>query len=109
MATSWLLVAGAIVAEIAAALLLRRSDGFSRWLPATAALCCFGAAFYVVSLALTRLPMSVVYPVWAGGGTAGVAVVGMLALKEGGGLQKVSGIALVVAGIALLNAVAPGS
>ena len=109
MTAAWLLVAGAIVAEIAAALFLRRSDGFSRWRPAVAALCCFGAAFYVVSLALTRLPMSVVYPVWAGGGTAGVAVVGVSVLGEAGGLQKLGGIVLVVAGIVLLNFAAPGA
>jgi small multidrug resistance pump len=53
--------------------------------------------------------MSIVYPVWAGGGTAGVALVGMAALGERGGLLKVSGIALVVAGIVLLNVAAGGA
>ncbi len=109
MASGWLPVAGAIAAEITAALLLRYSDGFSRWWPSIGALCAFGAAFYVVSLALTSLPMSIVYPVWAGGGTAGVALVGMAALGERGGLLKVSGIALVVAGIVLLNVAAGGA
>lgn len=109
MAAGWLLVACAIATEIAAALCLRRSDGFSRWRPAAAALCCFGAAFYLVSLALTQLPMSVVYPVWAGGGTAGVAVVGVSVLGEAGGLQKLAGIVLVVAGIVLINFAAPGA
>ena len=43
------------------------------------------------------------YPVWAGGGTAGVALVGVLALKEQAGGRKGLGVLLVVVGIVALN------
>jgi small multidrug resistance pump len=103
MTYAWLLVGSAIVAEIAAALGLRFSDGFTRPLPTAFALIAFGSAFYLVSLSLVHLPVSTVYPVWAGGGTAGVALVGVLMLKERAGVSKGLGVVLVVAGIVALN------
>lgn len=104
MTYAWLLVGLAIVAEIAAALGLRFSDGFTKPLPTALALAAFGSAFYLVSLSLVHLPVSTVYPVWAGGGTAGVALVGVLMLKERASVWKGTGIVLVVAGIVALNA-----
>lgn len=103
MTYAWLLVGLAIVAEIAAALGLRFSDGFTKPLPAGFALIAFGSAFYLISLSLVHLPVSTVYPVWAGGGTAGVALVGILMLKEQASALKGLGVVLVVAGIVALN------
>lgn len=103
MTYAWLLVGSAIVAEIIAALGLRFSDGFTRPLPTVLALIAFGSAFYLVSLSLVNLPISTVYPVWAGGGTAGVALVGVLILKEQASVLKGLGVSLVVVGIVTLN------
>lgn len=97
MSFAWLLLGVAIIAEITAALALRFSDGFTKPLPGVLALAAFGAAFYAVSLALKTLPVSVAYPVWAGAGTAGVALLASV--------RKGIGIALVVTGIVLLNLV----
>ncbi|MGR8921420.1 MAG: DMT family transporter [Gammaproteobacteria bacterium] len=109
MMFAWSLVLGAIVAEVTAAVMLRSSDGFSRPLPSAAALGAFAAAFYLVSVALVDLPVSTVYPVWAGGGTAGVALVGVLLLKEKAHLLKGAGVACVVAGIVMLNLASSGA
>jgi small multidrug resistance pump len=103
MTSAWLFVGLAIVAEIAAALGLRFSNGFTKPLPTAFALIAFGSAFYLIILSLMHLPVSTVYPIWAGGGTAGVALVGVLILKERAGVLKGLGVALVVAGIVTLN------
>ena len=103
MTYTWLLVGLAIVAEISAALCLRFSNGFTKPLPTALALTAFGSAFYLISLALVNLPVSTVYPIWAGGGTAGVAFLGVLILREKASLQKGLGIVLVVIGIVILN------
>ena len=108
MSYEWLFVALAIIAEIAAALALRYSHGFSKPLPAILALAAFGSAFYAVSLALVSLPVSTVYPIWAGGGTAGVALLGMFALHEKAGLWKIIGVVMVVTGIVVLNIASTG-
>ena len=96
---AWLLVSLAIAVEIIAALSLRFSQGFTKPLPTVVALGAFGSAFYLISLALVTLPVSTVYPVWAGGGTAGVALLGVLALREKANVEKGLGIVLVVTGI----------
>ena len=76
--------------------MLRASQGFEKLVPAVSALIAFGTAFYLVSLALMELPVSTVYPVWAGGGTAGVALVGMAFLRERTHLLKGICVACVV-------------
>lgn len=103
MTSAWMLVGLAVIAEIAAALGLRLSNGFTKPVPSILSLAAFGLAFYLVSLSLVDLPVSVVYPVWAGGGTAGIAVIGTLVLKEGGGPWKAIGTLLVISGIVVLN------
>ena len=108
MSYDWLFVAFAIIAEITAALALRFSRGFSKPLPTMLALAAFGLAFYAVSLALVSLPVSTVYPVWAGGGTAGVALLGVLILHEKAGLWKGTGVVMVVAGIIVKNVASTG-
>ena len=105
MVYAWLFVGLAILAEISAALFLRYSNGFTKLCPSVSALLTFGAAFYLVSLAMVHLPISTVYPIWAGGGTAGVALVGILLLKERPNALKLIGVALVVTGIVILNRV----
>lgn len=100
---AWGFVGMAIIAEILAAIFLRYSDGFTKPFLSICALITFGSAFYLVSLALVQLPISTVYPIWAGGGTAGVAMVGMLILKEQINFWKIIGIVLVVTGIVTLN------
>ena len=108
MSFDGLFVALAIIAEITAALALRFSHGFSKPLPTVLALTTFGLAFYAISLALVNLPISTVYPIWAGGGTAGVALLGVLVLHEKAGLLKSMGVVMVVAGIVVLNMASTG-
>lgn len=103
MSFAWLLLAMAVAAEITAAMSLRASAGFTRPWYAALALGAFGAAFYAISLVLRELPVSVAYPVWAGGGTAGAALLGVAVLGERASWRKVAGVVLVVAGITALN------
>jgi len=103
MTYAWFFVGFAVIAEIAAALSLRYSNGFTKPLPTIFALISFASAFYLVSLALLQLPVSTVYPIWAGGGTAGVALLGILILKEQKNIWKLIGVTMVVAGIVILN------
>lgn len=105
MSYSWLWVSLAICFEISAALSLRYSNGFSKPLPTIIALLTFGTAFFLISLALTELPVSLVYPIWAGSGTAGVALLGVVMLKEKANFGKLIGIAFIVTGIVILNVI----
>ena len=79
---------------------LRQMAGGISAAPASSlsALLTLGTAFYLISIALKTLAVSVVYPVWAGSGTVGVALVGVLTLRESLSVRKVAGEVLVVLG-----------
>lgn len=101
--SAWLLLSLAVVFEITGALGLRFSEGFTMVLPTGIALGAFALALYLVSRVMKYLPVSVAYPIWAGGGTAGVALLGILVLGETLNLTKALGILLVCLGVILVN------
>lgn len=101
--STWLLLGFAVALEIAGALGLRFSEGFTLALPTLAALVAFALALYLVSRVMKRLPVSTAYPIWAGGGTAGVALIGILALGEELNVSKALGVVLVVVGVVIVN------
>ena len=103
--SAWLLLGFAVALEIAGVLGLRFSEGFTLVLPTVAALAAFAVALYLVSRVMKKLPVSIAYPVWAGGGTAGVAVIGILALGEELNAAKAVGVVLVVVGVVIVNMV----
>ncbi len=67
----------------------------------------FGVALVVVSRVMRVLPVSVAYPVWAGGGTAGAATAALWLYSERAGPRRLLGVGMVIAGIVVLNVSAP--
>lgn len=102
-ATAWGLLAVAVAGEIGGAIALRYADGFTRLWPTLAALASFTVALTLVSRVMQTLPVSIAYPVWAGAGTAGVALVGVTVLDESFGILTALGVLLVIVGVIVLN------
>jgi small multidrug resistance pump len=100
---AWLLLGVAVLGEIGGVLGLRYSEGFTAPLPTMAALAAFGVALFLVSRVMRELPVSIAYPLWAGGGTAGVAALGMTALGEPATALRLAGIVCVLVGVVLVN------
>lgn len=100
----WILLAAGIAIEIAATTALKMSDGFTKWAFAGLALFGFGLAFYVMSLVVRTMPVAVAYSVWAGGGIAGVTLVGVLVFGQRLDGFGYLGIVLILAGVLVLNA-----
>lgn len=100
----WLVLAGAIACEVGATTALKFSAGFSRLIPSIIVLLGYAGAFALLSLALKlKMPMSVAYAVWAGSGTAAIAVIGVVALHEPWTAVKTLGVALIIGGTVVLN------
>ena len=98
----WLSLTLAIVLEVIATTLLKYSDGFSKWLPTAASLLLYAVCFYFVALALRSIPVGTVYAIWSGCGIVLIALIG-LALGQKLDPPAVLGIALIVAGVAVIN------
>jgi small multidrug resistance pump len=104
---AYLFILGAIIFETIAATALRFSDGYRKLGPTAAVVVSYVIVFVLAAQALVVLPLSVGYPVWAGGCAITTGVVGVLAFGERKTMSKAVGIALVVAGIVVLDTLTP--
>jgi small multidrug resistance pump len=100
---AWVTVAVAIVVEITGTSLLKSTDGFSRLWPSLGVLALYGTSVALLSRAVQQLEVSIVYAVWSGVGTAAIAAIGLVFLGEPLGALKALGLALVIAGVVILN------
>jgi len=98
-----LLLAIAIACEVAATLSLRYSDGFSRPLPSALVVVGYVISFWLLALVLRDLSIGTTYAIWAGAGTAALAVIGIVALGEPATAVKLASIGLIIAGVIGLN------
>lgn len=97
------LLAAAIAAEVAGTTAMKYSEGFTRLWPSIGTVVGYLIAFTLLAQTLKTLSVGSAYAIWAGVGTAAVALIGILFLGESSGLAKITGIALIVAGVVVLN------
>ena len=100
---AFLLLGVAIVIEVAATAVLPKAQGFTNPLWAAVVIVGYGASIWLLTLVVKQLPVTVTYAVWAGAGTALVAVVGLLFLGEPLTWVKTLSLAMIVAGVVGLN------
>lgn len=100
---AYLYLAAAIIFEILGTMSMKYSEGFTKVIPSILTIVCSGICFVGLALALKTLPVSNVYAIWAGVGTAVMAVVGMYYFDEPLPMQKVLATSLIVLGVVLLN------
>ena len=103
MVLAYALLVVAIGVEVASTAALPRTNGFRDPGWAAAVVAGYALSIWLLSLVVERLPVSVTYALWAGVGTASIALVGVLFLGESVSVAKVVGIALIVVGVVLLN------
>jgi len=102
-AVHWWYLALAIAAEVVATSALKAAAGFTRPLPSVLVGLGYGIAFYCLSLSLKVVPVGVAYAIWSGVGTALIAVIGWLLFGQKLDLAAFIGLALIVAGVAVLQ------
>ncbi len=103
MALMWVLLVAAIGVEVFATATLPRTEGFSHPGWTGAVLAGYALSIWLLSLVVREIPVSVAYAVWSGLGTAGIAVIGVLVLDEPITALKAAALAMVVAGVVILN------
>ncbi|MFE4692209.1 MULTISPECIES: multidrug efflux SMR transporter [Streptomyces] len=97
------LLAAAIAAEVTATTAMKYSEGFTRLWPSLVTVVGYVLAFALLAQTLKTLSIGTAYAIWAGVGTAAVAAIGVLWMGESAGLAKLAGIALIIAGVVVLN------
>lgn len=100
---NWLFLFVAIFAEVIATSSLKASSGFSRLGPSLLAVAGYGVAFYCLSLTLRTIPVGVAYAIWSGVGIVLVTLIAWLIFGQKLDLPAVAGMALIIAGVVVLN------
>lgn len=100
---NWVYLSVAIVLEVVATSALKASDGFTRLLPSVVVVVGYAAAFYTLSITLRTMPVGVVYAVWSGVGVVLITLVGWLLFNQKLDAPAFLGIALISAGVIVLN------
>jgi small multidrug resistance pump len=98
-----LLLAIAIVAEVAGTVALKYADGFTRPGPSVLVVAGYALSFWMLALVLRELPIGLTYAVWAAAGTAMIAAIGIFAFGEPATTLKLLSLALIIAGVVGLN------
>ena len=100
---NWIFLSIAIVSEVIATSALKAADGFSRLGPSLIVVLGYASAFYFLSLTLRSIPVGIAYAVWSGVGIVLVAIIGWLLYGQKLDTPAILGMALIIAGIIVLN------
>jgi small multidrug resistance pump len=93
----------AILAEVIGTSALKAAEGFTKPLPTLVVAGGYIVSFFLLSLIVQTLPVGVVYAVWSGAGIVLVSVVAAVWLKQVPDLPGIVGLALIVAGVIVVN------
>jgi quaternary ammonium compound-resistance protein SugE len=105
---AWVLLGIAGLLEIAFALSMKLSEGFTRLVPGLLTVATGLSSVILLSLALRTLPVGSGYAVWTGIGAAGTAILGMAFLDDSAAPSRLFCILLILAGVIGLKLV-PGN
>jgi len=94
----------AICTETIATSALKTSESFTKLLPSLIVVAGYATSFYLLSLCLKTMKVGFVYAVWSGLGIVLISLAGILFFKQRIDLPGIIGMALIVAGVVVLNA-----
>lgn len=103
MAWVVLVVAGGF--EVAWAIGLKYTDGFTRLWPSVGTAAAMVASVVLLAWAMKTLPVGTAYAVWTGIGAVGTVILGIALFGEAATLARLACVGLIVAGIVGLKLV----
>lgn len=96
---AWILLLLASVLEIAWALGLKYTGGFTKFWPSAGVVVSTMGSVVLLAMAARTLPIGTAYAVWTGIGAAGTAIGGILLFGESASAARLVCIVLIVAGV----------
>lgn len=102
--SAWTVLLLAGLLEVAWAVGLKYTDGFTRLAPSLATLAAMVASMWLLALAVRALPIGTAYAVWVGIGATGAAVAGILLFGEPVTAARVGFLVLLIVAIVGLRA-----
>ena len=96
---AWIVLFVAGLLEIAWAVGLKYTEGFTRLWPSVATGVAVVGSMGLLGVAIRTLPLGTAYAIWTGIGTVGTAVLGILLFREPASAIRLVCITLIVTGI----------
>jgi small multidrug resistance pump len=96
---AWFFLTKGILSEVFGTTSLKLADGFHRPGYVLATVLSYALSFYLFTYSLKGIPLSLVYGLWSGLGTALIALVGFFLFKESLDWLKIGSLFPIVAGV----------
>ncbi|WP_128253827.1 SMR family transporter [Falsirhodobacter deserti] len=103
MLNTYLALIAAVAFEVAGTTLLHMSQQFTRFWPTLSMALCYLAAFWLLSITLRVLPIGLAYAIWSGTGIVLISAIGVVFLGQRLDAPAIIGIALIIAGVLVVN------
>jgi small multidrug resistance pump len=100
---TYIFLAIAISAEVAATTFLKLSDGFTRPLPSALTAVGYGVSFYFLAIALRSIPTGIAYAIWSGAGLILITLVAWVFQGQKLDAPALGGMGLILAGLLVMN------
>jgi quaternary ammonium compound-resistance protein SugE len=95
----WMILFVAGLFEVAWAIGLKYTEGFSKLWPSVFTIICMIISMALLAYAVKQLPIGTAYAVWTGIGAIGTAVLGIILFDESKELIRIFFIFLIITGI----------
>lgn len=102
---AWIVLVLAGLFEIAFAVSIKYSAGFTKIVPTVVMCVCAIVSFGLLNFAIKSLPVGTAYAVWTGIGALGTAIYGILVFGESSDLPRLVCLGLIFVGLVGLNLV----
>ena len=99
----WLVLLLAIASEVVGTSCLQLSAGMTRPMPTLVVLAAYGCSMLLLSKVVQTIPLGVTYALWSGIGIVAIVLVGLLAYRQVPSHGQLVGMALITAGVVMVN------
>lgn len=99
----YILLLLAIVFETIATSFLKQSEQFSKLWPTVMMVVCYGASFYLLSIAFKTMPIGIAYAIWSGVGIVLIGFIGWLVFKQSLDFPAILGMGMIIVGVIIIN------
>jgi small multidrug resistance pump len=99
----WFFLGAAILFETIGTTALQASQQFSRLGPTILVIVAYGVSFYLLAMVLRYIPVGIAYAIWSGLGICFIAAIGYVVFGQRLDAPAVLGIAMIIAGIVVIN------
>jgi quaternary ammonium compound-resistance protein SugE len=105
---AWIVLVLAGLFEVAWAIGLKYTEGFTRPVPSVLTLAAMLISVVLLGVAMKSLPVGTAYAVWVGVGAVGTAILGIVLFAEPATAGRLISLGLIVLGIVGLKLATPG-